>query len=139
MPCDATLFLCLTRFSFWARADLEPPFSFEARRSGLELTLLGLSPWVELETTRFLTPILGLLNWTLFEFALEAKSSLLPVILLSFSIFLAWSIEGSGSLGPPDAYLFALFRPRKVPPFELFLSIMELGPFYFFAPKFVML
>ena len=62
-------------------------------------------------------------------------------MLLSFSIFLAWSIFGSfgsGRPGPPDGYLFALFRPMKVP-LELCLSIIELGPFYLLAPKFVML
>ena len=87
-----------------------------------------------------MTPILGLLNCTLFEWSLAAaKSSLLPVMLRNFSIFFAWSIEGRAfGFGPPDGYLFIELRPRNVP-LALFLSIMELGPFYRFAPKFVML
>ena len=87
-------------------------------------------------------PILGLLNCTLFESVLEAtaaKSSLFPVMLRNFSIFLAWSIDGKAcGFGPPDGYRFIEFRPKNVP-FELCRSIMELGPFYLFAPKFVIL
>ena len=140
MPWEATRLRGFIRFSFCERADLEPP-SLSGLRSGLEPILDFKPSCVELDTLvwRARTPIFGLLNCTFFESVVEPKSSLRPVMLLNFSMFFAWSIEGSIPFFVPlDGCLFAELRPRKVP-FELVLSMRELGPFWRLAPKFVML